>query len=386
MAACAPVPDRLDGDTLAETVFDPNTGVTAHDPDFTRRDALAAVADAVPDGVAGTADLEQLTDQVLARPEAVPLLPRAGQPTHLSNTARYTTRDLVEATDRIIDATAAGMDTDTAVVPASIAALTERVHELANGYPLSDEQRAVYRRLVHDGHQVDVVIGVAGSGKTTATAAARAAWEAHGFTVRGAALAAVGADNLRDAGIQSTTIASLLHPDRPLVDKLATVDVLVIDEASQIGIRDLDAVLAAARQTGTKVVEIGDPRQLGSPVPGGALSTQHRVVDGLTLAENRRQHTPAARRAATLWRDGQYRDALAAWRGMGQVVTTETRVQALHAAVAGWAAAGVSVGTAAAAVGLAWRSSLRSCTLRLPAGLSTGPVTSTATSRSTTSC
>ncbi|MEV4065904.1 AAA family ATPase [Nonomuraea dietziae] len=39
------------------------------------------------------------------------------------------------------------------------------------------------------GHGVDAVIGVAGSGKTTMIAAARAAWEGRGLVVAGAATA-----------------------------------------------------------------------------------------------------------------------------------------------------------------------------------------------------
>ncbi|HEX5494847.1 MAG TPA: hypothetical protein VFX70_09775, partial [Mycobacteriales bacterium] len=44
------------------------------------------------------------------------------------------------------------------------------------------------------------------------------------------------------------------------------------------------------------------------------------------------------RRAAAWWRAGDYRDAMATWRATGGVVTTETRAQALRAALTGWAA------------------------------------------------
>lgn len=336
-AARGPAPARPSEDEIATIVYHPETGVTSREPDFTRSDMLAAIADALPDGVVSSAELEGLTDRILARAEAVAMPLRPGEPAHLTNAARYTTRDLVDASIRIVENTAAGLGAGRAVASSAATAMAEQVHELANGYPLSVEQRAVYHRLVHAGHGVDVVIGVAGSGKTTLTAVARAAWEAAGFTVRGATVAAVGADNLRDAGVPSTTIASLLHPNRPLVDKLSEIDVLVIDEAGQVGVRDLDQILSAAAHAGTKVVQIGDPKQLGSVTPGGALPTQHDLVAGLTLTENRRQTDTLDREAAAAWRTGRYHDAIHARRAGEGVTVTHARIDALRAAVTGWA-------------------------------------------------
>lgn len=329
-------PARPGVDGLAGAVFDPDCGVTSRDADFTRRDMLAALADTVPDGLGGAGDLEALTDRVLASPDAVGLPARPGVPGHLSNTARYTTRDLVDASDRILAAASAGLHTGAGVVPAQVADAARWSCERDRGYRLSAEQRAVFDRLVGAGNGVEVVVGVAGSGKTTVVAAARRAWAEAGLTVRGTAVAAIGAENLRQAGIPATTLAGLLHTDRPPADVLAEVDVLVVDEASQIGVRDLDALLTAAARAGTKVVQIGDPRQLGSPAPGGALAAQHRAVAGLTLTDNRRQRDPVARRAAGLWRDQHYRDALDAWQATGGIVATLTRTEALRATLSGW--------------------------------------------------
>src|SRR5919109_5689593 len=61
---------------------------------------------------------------------------------------------------------------------------------------LTTEQIDMVRQLCTNGHRVDVVEGVAGAGKTYALAAAREAWTASGYRVRGACLAARAAQRL----------------------------------------------------------------------------------------------------------------------------------------------------------------------------------------------
>lgn len=76
---------------------------------------------------------------------------------------------------------------------------------------LNDEQRKALYHVTHKEGSIQVISGMAGTGKTTLLASAREVWEAQGFTVEGAALAAVAAKGLEEgAGIKSRTIARLL--------------------------------------------------------------------------------------------------------------------------------------------------------------------------------
>ena len=68
------------------------------------------------------------------------------------------------------------------------------------------------RRLALEGGTLAVVVGKAGTGKTTALAAAREAWAASGIPVLGAAVARRAARELQDAaGIPSESLEALLR-------------------------------------------------------------------------------------------------------------------------------------------------------------------------------
>src|SRR3546814_11046731 len=80
------------------------------------------------------------------------------------------------------------------------------------------------------------VVGYAGSGKSAMLGVAREAWEGAGYTVRGAALSGIAAENLEGgSGIQSRTIASLEHAWGQGREQLGPKDVLVRSEERRVG-------------------------------------------------------------------------------------------------------------------------------------------------------
>jgi len=84
---------------------------------------------------------------------------------------------------------------------------------------------------------VQVVEGMAGTGKSYTLEIAKEAWQAQGLTVRGAALAGKAAQGLQDgACIKSQTLHSLLSENRAWKNKLTNKDVVVIDEAGMVAV------------------------------------------------------------------------------------------------------------------------------------------------------
>jgi ATP-dependent exoDNAse (exonuclease V) alpha subunit len=170
---------------------------------------------------------------------------------------------------------------------------------------------------------------------------ARQAWEAAGFRVRGAALSGIAAEGLEGgSGIQSRTLASLEYgwKEGREADRLTRRDVLVVDEAGMVGSRQMERVLSAAREAGTKVVLVGDPEQLQAIEAGAAfraLSERHGAAE---IGEVRRQREGWQRDATRELATARTGAALGRYERAGMVQGHGTREEARAALVAGWAA------------------------------------------------
>ncbi|MEU4807407.1 MobF family relaxase [Actinosynnema sp. NPDC023587] len=333
----------IDVDELVDALTHPETGLTAYQRRFDHLEALVAVAEALPNGAA-IGDVEQLTAVVLAHPAFLAIDgPNALQGQKLAGAERmrsgqaFTTADVPALERDIITAvTASRPEQDKAVVAADTVAMATSVAEAGQGFELSDEQRQVLHQVVTNGRQFEGIEGPPGTGKTTLMRAARLAWEAQGYVVAGGATAAVAAQNLAaESGIESRTVAQwrwrIGHRNG-----LDGVDVLVLDEANLTSDRDRAALYAEALRTGTKVVEVGDPRQLRGVGVGSMFGYLHATLDGPRLTENRRQHVEDERRALAAFRNGDHLDALRTWERIGGVVATETADEAVAAMASRW--------------------------------------------------
>ena len=160
--------------------------LTQQQSTFTRQD-LARFVDRHTDGA------EQFT-RVLAKVEASAEIVRLGEDGR--GRERFTTRAMLateermeRAAERLSDARGHGVSAS-----AQDAALRDR--------GLGDEQRAAFAHVTGE-RDLALVVGYAGTGKSTMLGAAREAWEAQGYTVRGAALSGIAAENLEGgSGIQ----------------------------------------------------------------------------------------------------------------------------------------------------------------------------------------
>jgi ATP-dependent exoDNAse (exonuclease V) alpha subunit len=159
--------------------------------------------------------------------------------------------------------------------------------------------------------------------------AAREAWEAAGYKVRGVTLSGIASENLESgSGIASHTIASLEHGWKQGRDLLTARDVLVIDEAGMVGTRQLERVLSQAAEAGAKVVLVGDPKQLQSIEAGAAFRSIHERHGGAEIGEVRRQRDDWQRDATRDLATGKIGIALEAYRSQGMVHEAQTREQA----------------------------------------------------------
>jgi hypothetical protein len=198
---------------------------------------------------------------------------------------------------------------------------------------LSDEQRAAVRHVT-GAEGLAVVVGLAGAGKSTMLSAAREAWEAAGYEVRGAALAGKAAEGLEaSSGIVSRTLASWEHGWQAGRDALGPGSVLVIDEAGMVGARQMARFVAAAGEAGAKLVLVGDPEQLqaiGAGAPFRALAERVGLVE---LTDVRRQRSDWQREATRAFARHRTEEGLAAYASRGAVIFAGTSETARAAVV-----------------------------------------------------
>ena len=226
---------------------------------------------------------------------------------------------------------------DHAVSRASAVGVLERVQD-KSGFVLSTEQASA---LVHiaSPKRLALVIGYAGSGKSTMLGLAREMWQRDGYRVRGATLSGIAAESLeRGSGITARTLSSLEHAWSRGRDRLGSRDVLVIDEAGLIGSRQMERVLREARAGGSKVVMVGDPAQLQAIEAGAAfrhLAERHGAVE---LTSIQRQQIAWQREATRQLATGRTDQAMLRYGEAGAVRVHPTRDAARKGLVAGWLA------------------------------------------------
>jgi conjugative relaxase-like TrwC/TraI family protein len=319
------------------------TPLTLFASTFTHRDALAAVARAID---APPGEVAELTEQLLGRKEVVrvidfdlnqPDVSGRGRerPAATVGDRRYSTLEMLRIEGRIVNSAIARLGL--VGLPGS---LVDPV--LARHGHLDGEQLAGARRLVGLGNGLDLVIGQAGTGKSTMLGAAREVWEAAGYRVIGTAVASrTAADLEAGTGIESVTLARLFVDLERGETNLTSHDVVVVDEASLVGSRTLDRLQRQVDQARAKLVLVGDNRQLSSIDAGGALRALSRTLGPqvIELTTNRRQsevHQEWERQALVDLRRGEVAQAIAAYDAHDRIVVADKASAAQGALIKRW--------------------------------------------------
>jgi conjugative relaxase-like TrwC/TraI family protein len=335
-----PARDDIDQDELFRRLDAPD-GLTKHRATFDRRDVIRQVCAELTHG-ADVDDVLGHADEYLASRHVIPLaetgshrIRRAdGRSAPIPTDGhRWTTPDMLRVERNLIQMAGARRSAG-----AGLAKSTEIARAVAERPTLSSEQQTMVQRICGSGDGVEVVPGIAGSGKTFALAAAHDAWEASGLTVVGVALSAQAARQLETgSGIPSATIArfqrDLARPGHP---GLSLHHVLVIDEAAMVGTRALVDLVSRVHRAGAKAVLIGDACQLPEIDAGGAFAGLSRRSRPASLTNNGRQHEPWERQALADLRLGHAPEALAAYEAHDRIHHMAAPGRAVDAMVDRW--------------------------------------------------
>lgn len=335
------------------------------DSHFNERTLLRRAAEAAPGTGVGVADLRAGMQTFLAgNPDVV----RVGNDRYSTREMLTLERNLLEKADRLHGAEVRGLPPD---IVARAARATEKNASRRQGKPvtLSGEQKEALEHITQRSGGIQLVSGMAGTGKTFFLEAAQEAWKRGGRRVLGAALSGKAAQGLQEgSGIQSATLARLLMdldnhwletvghhlwqltramrgkktwgpPERMTLDKNT---VLVVDEAGMVGTRMLNALLTAVEKAGAKIVLVGDAAQLQSIDAGGAFHALGKRLGATRLTKIVRQRDEWARRAVHQFAWGDALGALREYAQRGLFHIADSRPEAVARLIADWKEHGVT--------------------------------------------
>lgn len=292
----------------------------------------------------------------------------------VSGEGRFSSRTILDAEDYLLSQATVNERAEVSedAVEAAIAAGVD-------GHDLSPDQAAAVRAVATSGRGVDVLIGPAGTGKTTTLQALTDAWRTeHGEgSVIGLAPSAAAADVLADSiGIDCENTAKWLHETagdgartrRDRVQQLAAASrditakggrlparltaeleklrteerrwnlrpnqLVIVDEASLGGTLSLAALARQAEASDAKLLLVGDHGQLTAVDAGGALGLLAHETGAVELSAVWRFRNDWERTASLQLRRGS-KSALDAYEHHGRIHDGD-RMEMLDAAYQAW--------------------------------------------------
>lgn len=292
----------------------------------------------------------------------------------VSGEARFSSRTILDAEDYLLSQ--AAVDDRTKITEAAVEAA---IDVGADGHALSPDQAAAVRSIATSGRGVDVLIGPAGTGKTTTLQALAKAWgtEQGDASVIGLAPSAAAADVLAGSiGIDCENTAKWLHETagagartrRERVQQLAATarditarggrpparlatelerlrseerrwslnegQLVIVDEASLGGTLSLAALARQAEAANAKLLLVGDHGQLTAVDAGGALGLLAHETGAVELSAAWRFRNEWERNASLQLRRGS-KSALDAYERHGRIHEGD-RIEMLDAAYQAW--------------------------------------------------
>ncbi len=314
-------------------------GLTAQASTFARPEVIAALGEQLVG--AGRTELEGLADRFLTERAVSVVADRT------VGERRWSTPELLEVEHGLVASALERRSEQSGVCS------PETVREALGQHPtVGEDQAGMVRDLTLSPDGVRVVVGKAGTGKTYALGVARHAFALDGYRVLGAAPTGIAATGLEAEGFEEVaTVDRLLveldraagdrpkharrgdQPEAPVLDDRS---VLVVDEAGMVGSRKLGRLLDHAHQAGSKVVLVGDDRQLAAIDAGGGFRGLRVRLGASVLSENRRQRAAWERDALELVRDGQVDQAVQTYREHERMVPATSKTELTLNLVRDW--------------------------------------------------
>ncbi|MEJ7583314.1 MAG: MobF family relaxase [Acidimicrobiales bacterium] len=304
-------PQRSDMELLAEAL----RRVAEESSTWLRADIARHLATLLPTGQGATAaDVVARIDDLAAQAEAqcVGLAPERPQ-------AMPCRRDGRPVAEHVTDQR---LTTETILGQEVALQRWAQSHRYPTPSPIGDSQ-AVAAEAIAGAASLVVVVGPAGTGKTTTAARAVRALEAQGRPVIGLAPSGKAADVMAaEAGCATDTLAGFLTRSRtggPSQWRPGTT--IILDEAGMAGTEDLARLVALVRRHQWRLVAVGDPAQLPAVGRGGVFAHWCATVHHHELVTPRRFDRAWEAAASLALRAGDPR-AADTYAGHGRLLTS----------------------------------------------------------------
>jgi conjugative relaxase-like TrwC/TraI family protein len=300
------------------------SGLTATASTFARQEVIAALGGQLAGASRG--ELKELADRFCTERAISVVAERALEE------RRWSTPELMAVEERLVTAATDRAGEQTAVVSHDAIRAALHAHPSAG-----EDQAGMVRDVCQGGVGVAQVVGKAGTGKTFALGIARHAWQLDGYRPLATAPTGIATVSLEAEGFEEVTTCDRLLADLDQGrEQLDSRTVLVVDEAGMLGSRKLARLLDHAQQAGTKVVLVGDDRQLAAIDAGGGFRALRLRLGASELTENSRQHQAWEREALELVRSGLVDEAVAAYRAHDRIVAADSKPASTLALLNDW--------------------------------------------------
>lgn len=230
----------------------------------------------------------------------------------------YSSQDILDAEQRLL------AHSQRTGGPALTARLVARhTSRKIRGVRLDPDQAVAITRIARSGLTLDLLVGPAGSGKTTALRALHRAWTAaHGRdSVIGLAPSSAAAEVLGDSlGVRAENTAKFLYEHHHGRWNLQAGQLVLVDESSLAGTLALDRITEHAAEAGAKVVLIGDWAQLSAVETGGAFGMLVRHRDQIPELTDVRRFANEWEKTASLGLRHGRTDALDEYQERGRLL------------------------------------------------------------------
>jgi conjugative relaxase-like TrwC/TraI family protein len=162
--------------------------------------------------------------------------------------------------------------------------------ENKQGFTLSKEQKDAIHSVLENKDGITNIQGNAGTGKTTILEAIKTVTDAKGYTLTAISYQGKAADemakSLKDNNIKSYTIDSF-NNDKKL--ELNDKSIVIMDESSMTGAKDMLKITEKIKESGAKLIMIGDFKQLQAVRAGIAFLQSQEHLTTAEITESLRQ-------------------------------------------------------------------------------------------------